>query len=65
MVKHMVKVTNEGSIIIGVNMYLDKIRTLSHWRAGASQPSRSTGTIFLYMDLISTALPFQINATRA
>ena len=25
MVEHMVKVNNEGSIIIGVNMYLDKL----------------------------------------
>ena len=28
--RHVVKVTNVGSTTIGVNLYLDKIRTLSH-----------------------------------
>ena len=32
----------------------------NYWRAGSSQPSRSAGTIFLYISL--RALPFQINA---
>ena len=33
------------------------------WRAGASQPSRATGTIFLYIYLDLYGRRFQINAT--
>ena len=38
-----------------------KLITNHFWRAGASQPSRTTGTIFLYLDLYGRR--FQINAT--
>ena len=35
-------------VYIAIYMYIHIAHKIQNWRAGASQPSRTTGTIFLY-----------------
>ena len=35
-----------------------RVHSVFHWRAGASQPSRTTGAIFLYISLRTLHIPY-------